>query len=462
MRNDKIGHNNPPLTLEDFIIKDKDDNSTGRVKFTNTLLKKHLIRKVNAKSEYAERIINDSEKVGLKAKISPGGSKTLFFQYKPKGAKFPVKFMLGKFPEMGVDAARSLVENLKTGIALGHDPKSVIAERLKAKTFNQVKNSWIEKVLHKSARFAQSTIKDTEQRLKNWVDLEALHPKTNKVISNHRKDLDIGSMRMIEITKDHLVAWHAAVTVAGPYQANRTVDDLKVIFKWAVDNKILKENICKFTKHELNEQSTRLDDTEPYSKAEWRALRKAVLKLIKSNPRMFIASMGILLSMLCGRRYKSEVLSLKWNQVDWDAKKVRLPKTKTGKSEFSINRLSYWVLIKLWEYRNKKYKGQKLKTNKAGYVFPSIRKSKKPYIQDVRKTWEKICNIAGVRVEETYMLRHTWGCFALEATNGNFAAVKDEGGWKTFEMVMLYAKYNKTKLAKQSQVIGNFLATGNG
>jgi len=75
MRNEKIGHNNPPLTLEDFIIKDKDDNLTGRVKFTNTLLKKYLTRKVNAKSEYAERIINDSEKVGLKAKISPGGSK---------------------------------------------------------------------------------------------------------------------------------------------------------------------------------------------------------------------------------------------------------------------------------------------------------------------------------------------------------------------------------------------------
>lgn len=149
MRNEKwkIGHNNPPLTLEDFIIKDKDDNLTGRVKFTNTLLKKYLTRKVNAKSEYAERIINDSEKVGLKAKISPGGSKTLFFQYKPKGAKFPVKFMLGKFPEMGVDAARSLVENLKIGIALGQDPKSVIAERMKAKTLNQVVNSWKEMIL---------------------------------------------------------------------------------------------------------------------------------------------------------------------------------------------------------------------------------------------------------------------------------------------------------------------------
>jgi len=463
MKNDKLGHNNPPLTLEeDFIIKDNDGKSTGRVKFTNTLLKKYLIRKLNGKSEYVERIINDSERVGLKAKVSPGGSKTLFYQYKPKGAKFPVKFMLGKFPEMSVDAARSLVESLKTGIALGKDPKSVIAERMKAKTLNQVVDNWKESVLNKSTRFAASTIKDTEQRLKNWIALSAIHPKTNAVIYKFKRDLDIGCKKMVEISKDDLIAWHAAVTVAGPYQANRTVDDLKVIFKWALEKDILKENICKFTKRELNDENTRLADTDPYSKKEWRLLRKAVLKLVKKNSRVFTASMGILLSMFTGRRYKSEILSLKWSQVDWNANKVRLPQTKTGKSEFSINRISRWVLKTLWKKRKETFKGQQLKSTKAGYLFPATRKSKKPYIQDVRKTWEKICNIAGVRVEEPYLLRHTWGCFALEATNGNFAVVKDEGGWKTFEMVMLYSKYNKLKLAKQSQVIGNFLATANG
>ncbi|HBY70433.1 MAG TPA: hypothetical protein DEG69_23330, partial [Flavobacteriaceae bacterium] len=75
------------------------------------------------------------------------------------------------------------------------------------------------------------------------------------------------------------------------------------------------------------------------------------------------------------------------------------------------------------------FKGKKQKTVKAGYLFPSIRKSKKPYIQDIRKAWTKVCAIANVRLEEPYLLRHTWGCLALEATNGNFAAVKDEGGW---------------------------------
>ena len=134
---------------------------------------------------------------------------------------------------------------------------------MKAKTLNQVVDNWKESVLNKSTRFAASTIKDTEQRLKNWIALSAIHPKTNAVIYKFKRDLDIGCKKMVEISKDDLIAWHAAVTVAGPYQANRTVDDLKVIFKWALEKDILKENICKFTKRELNDENTRLADTDP-------------------------------------------------------------------------------------------------------------------------------------------------------------------------------------------------------
>ena len=38
----KIGHNEPPKTLEDFFIKDQNDKSTGRIKLTNTIIKKYL------------------------------------------------------------------------------------------------------------------------------------------------------------------------------------------------------------------------------------------------------------------------------------------------------------------------------------------------------------------------------------------------------------------------------------
>ena len=134
--------------------------------------KKHLKRKYDtAKDCYKETVINDSEKIGLKTKINIGGSISFFFQHTQKNKRNPVKYHLGKFPEMSVDAARSLVNDLKHAIKLGQDPKSVIAERMKAKTLGQVVDQWKKSVLHKAARFAQSTKEDTEQRLKNWMQL---------------------------------------------------------------------------------------------------------------------------------------------------------------------------------------------------------------------------------------------------------------------------------------------------
>ena len=465
MKKENIGHNNPPKSLEDFYLLNKDGESTGRIKLNNTIIKKYLVPIPTDDGEgYIYQSLNDSEKIGLRIRLNPGGNKTWRYSYRPAGKAADGKrfnnifYTLGYFPEMGVEAARSLVDDLKHAIKLGQDPKTIILERQKAKTLIEVIGQWKEKVLHTSTRFAASTIEDTEQRFKNWIDLEAYKPTTNRIILNYRKDLSIGSKRMIEITKDDLVAWHAAISKAGKYQANRCIDDIKVVFEWALEHKILKENICKFKKTELNEMYFRLDDKDPYSREEWRELRKAALKLIKQQPRVFIATMSILLAMFTGRRYKSEILSLRWGQVDWDSNKVRLPKTKTGKSEFSINRLTRWILRSLWEYRTKTFKGKKVKSVKAQYLFPSSRKSKKPYIQDIRKTWLKVCAAANVRAAEPYILRHTWGCLALEATNGNVKVVKDEGGWKTYKMVERYAKYNEKKLQKQSEKIGHWLA----
>ena len=452
-----IGHNQPPLQLEDFLILDANGKSTGRIKFTNIIIRKHLIRKLNSKHEYVERVINDSEKIGLKAKINAAaGSKTFFYQVTTKGKRNPDKYHLGNFPEMKVEAARSLVEDLKQAIKLGRDPKTVIEERRKAKTLSAAIAIWKEKILHKATRYKQSTIEDIENRFKNWIDLNSVHPRTNRVILNNKSDLSIGNKKMIEITKDDLIAYHAAVSKSGKYQANRIIDDFKVIFKWAVEQKILKESICKFTKDELNTEYTRLDDVDPYSRHEWRLIRKAVVKLCKKNSRMFLACMAVLLTLYHGRRYKSELLTLKWTQIDWDMNKVLLNDTKTGKSQFSLNRLSRWVLRQLWKYKKERFKN--VKSIKSRYLFPATRKSKKPYLQDIRKTWTKICATAGVRRLEIYMLKHTWGCLALLATNGNVKAVKDEGGWKTWEMVERYSKYNKKQLTKYSEDIGNYLA----
>ena len=121
-----------------------------------------------------------------------------------------------------------------------------------------------------------------------------------------------------------------------------------------------------------------------------------------------------------------------------------------------MNRQSRWVLKKLWAYKKERFKN--VKSIKSRYLFPATRKSKKPHIQDIRKTWNKICASAGVRRLEIYMLKRTWGCLALLATKGNVKAVKDEQGWKTYKMIDRYTKYNEKQLNKYSQDIGNYLA----
>ena len=451
-----IGHNQPPLTIKDFLILDSDGESIGRINFTNTIIKKYLKRIYDPKTDkYKEKVINDSEKIGLKAKINAGGSRSFFFQKTFKKERNPRKYHLGHFPEMKVDAARSLVEDLKQAIKLGRDPKTVIEERRNAKTLFEVAELWTDTVLDKSARYGQSDIDNIKSRLKIWLRLESVRPKTNRIILNNRSDLNIGNKKMVEITKDDLVAYHAAITKAGTYQANRVIEDLRIIFKWS-EGKYIKENVCVFTEQDLNREYKRMDEKKPYSRLEWRLLRVAAYKLAKKNPRVFVACMGILLTMYKGRRYKNELLNLKWTQVDWDLNKVLLPETKTGKSSFSIDRLTRSVFRKMWAYKTKRFKN--IKSVKSRYVFPSTRKGKKPYIQDIRKTWNKICTAAKVRRLEIYMLKHTWGCLSLVALNGNMKAVKDEGGWKTDEMVETYAEFNEQQLKKYSDDIAQYLS----
>ena len=219
-----------------------------------------MVRRYNKeKDKYLDKTINDSEKIGLKVKINPGGSKSFYYKHDPKGKtttgkrRNPIWYHLGHFPEMRIDAARSLVEDLKQAIKLGQDPKTVIAERRNAKKLFEVVELWTNTVLDKSARFKQSSIDNIKSRLKVWLRLEAVHPRTNRIILNNRSDLNIGNKKMVEITKDDLIAYHGAISKAGRYQANRVIEDLRIIFKWA-KGKYIKENVCVFAEKDWNKE----------------------------------------------------------------------------------------------------------------------------------------------------------------------------------------------------------------
>ena len=180
-----IGHNKPPENFTDQEEKtdlEKLINDAGRVKLTNTIIKKYLNRKYNPENDkYIPVSVNDSEKIGMKARINAGGAISFYYSYTPKGKQKngkrfnPVYYTLGNFPEMGVDAARRLTEDLKHAIKLGKDPKSILEERKAAeegRARRQKLADLEEKALRNKEMFSQ-VLASMNRQIEKLVDLAA-------------------------------------------------------------------------------------------------------------------------------------------------------------------------------------------------------------------------------------------------------------------------------------------------
>ena len=480
-KENKLGHNNPPRDeAEDVYALSRDielsdgtkvkTNDQGRIRLTNSLIKK-LKRKTkedkNGDAQYVETIFNDTERVGLKLKINPGGSSSFFFQQWDRLKKYPVKYALGQFPEVKVEVARDLVEKIKRGISVGTDPKSVIEANKLIPTLNKVISEWKDKIMENSKSYRESTREDINNRFRVWLEL-APHKSSNKLqnlILSHRSALNLGEKQIHMIEKSDVLAWFKVVSMSGPYQANRIIDDLKIVVKWAMENETwkVKNNFAKLTKEERNPHHKRIDMLDPYTKEEFKRIRKVIMKkhTFRKNgkfPRNYAALMLILMGAFQGRRYRSEIGGVPWSKVDSDRIILDRTKTEDSRSMYELNRQTQWIIRQMKSYCKHKFKETRQIKYKT-YVFPSIRKSKVGHCFNIDKTFKTICAEAKVRRLPVYMLRHTWGSNAV-AAGVPLDDIKDSGGWKSWAMVETYAKRDRKRRKKTSQKIATFMATG--
>jgi hypothetical protein len=62
----------------------------------------------------------------------------------------------------------------------------------------------------------------------------------------------------MDLTKDDYVRYHTAVTYAGKIQANRCIEDLRLVEKYALEKGYIKKTVCHFRKKELNKETNEL------------------------------------------------------------------------------------------------------------------------------------------------------------------------------------------------------------
>ena len=111
-----------------------------------------------------------------------------------------------------------------------------------------------------------------------------------------------------------------------------------------------------------------------------------------------------------GLRPYKELMPMQKSQVDLENRLVHIPDSKTpsGEGDMPMTDLAWQA-----------FKEQMEETANSEYLFPSLKpKAKKPYITNLKRSWAKTLQLAGVKHFSRYELRHT---FATRLSAGGVA-----------------------------------------
>ncbi len=109
---------------------------------------------------------------------------------------------------------------------------------------------------------------------------------------------------------------------------------------------------------------------------------------------------AIRLLMLTGAR-RSEVLSATWDAFDLDAGVWTKPSSHTKQKKPHRVPLSPPALQLLQKIRARE-------KHSSGYIFPSRARSKHPHLTELKKSWNRICQLAEIEGVRIHDLRHTY------------------------------------------------------
>ncbi|GGD65144.1 hypothetical protein GCM10011411_26820 [Aurantiacibacter arachoides] len=122
-------------------------------------------------------------------------------------------------------------------------------------------------------------------------------------------------------------------------------------------------------------------------------------KLLESKTVSVAAICAIKMLLLTGARL-NEILSLKWEWIDFDQRIAALPDSKSGAKPVFLNFAAMKML-----------KEQKGRTQGSPYVFPGAGKTGR--MINLSKPWKAVCSEAEVEGVRLHDLRHTMASVAV-------------------------------------------------
>lgn len=326
--------------------------------------------------------------------VTSKGTKTFYLYRKIDGK--PERIFIGLFPDLTIDQARNKAVELKNQIAQGINPNTKKQSKHGILFGDFFVNEYIEK--------------HAKEHKKTWeYDLTCYNRFFIKFKNTELSKITVTDIRIMhdEISK-----------TSGKFMANRSLDILKSAYNKAVSWGIASENpAVGITKFKEKSRDRFINHNE-FAKF-FESLNAETNTVIRDY---------IYISLLTGAR-KANVLSMKWEDINFEAKTWYIKETKNGESQtIPLVPRAIEILKNIQTHQSKNI-----------YAFPSI--SKTGHLVEPKSAWKRILERAGIDNLRLHDLRRTLGSYLAMTGASNFVIGKTLNH-KSQAATAIYARMN--------------------
>jgi len=355
---------------------------------------KKTLEELTAKHDGKRAYYYDIKIRGLAIAITRTGNKSFVVYRKIEGK--PERITLGNFPNLSIENARKMAEEVNSQIAQGKNPNKAKKQIHLEFTIKSLFTEYID-------RYAKN-------HKKSWQGDKNLYDYYLKELENKKISI---------IKKSEIEIFHAKIGEGiGKYAANRAIDLLRSMFNKAIDWGYEGANPCIGIKKFKEKSRERFLHAEELPKF-FKALNDESNEVLRDF---------FYISLLTGAR-KTNVLTMNWDQISFERNVWQIEETKNGEMQ-NVHLSEEAIKILQKRYNSK--------VNE--WVFPSS-SSKSGHLEEPKSAWKRLLKRAELQDLRIHDLRRTLGSWQA-ATGANSYIIGKSLGHKTQAATAIYARLN--------------------
>ena len=335
-------------------------------------------------------MVYDNRCSGLAVRVTDKGVKSFLIQKRHEGKV--IKVTLGKYPAMSIDQARLKYLERMNEISDGTNPNEEKRSKRNEITLNMLFNEYMTRYskVHK----------------KSWKYDEREIPK----FLGHWFSRKLTAISHQEVRKLHETTY----AESGLYQANRILERLRAMYnkarEWGYIDYNPTDGIKKY-KEVKRDRFLQPDEMVRFFKA-------------LDEEENLVARSYFYILLFTGAR-KTNVLSMKWEDIHFETRFWRIPDTKNGEPQnvplidMAIEILQQLPRINQW-------------------VFPSTN-SKEGHFADPKRPWNRILERANIENLRIHDIRRTLGSYQA-ITGSSLQIIGKSLGHKSMDSTQIYAR----------------------